>query len=77
MPCQMAATMTAPVDGAEHTAETQLEPVAGDQAEEHAADEGAGKAGHKGHGPVDTGTLTIEQELVDGADGQAEAEDSE
>lgn len=77
MPCQMAATMIAPVDGAEHIAETQLEPVAGDQAEEHAADEGAGEASHKGHGPVDTGTLTIEQELVDGADGQAEAEDSE
>ena len=42
-----------------------------------AADEGAGNAGHKGQVPVDTGTLTIEQELVDGADGQAEPEDSE
>ena len=42
-----------------------------------AADEGAGNAGHKGQVPVDTGTLTIEQEPVDGANGQAEAEDSE
>src|SRR5262249_2272001 len=64
-------------DRPDEPARTQRETVAGDEAGQQAADERPGDAGDDRHPPVDPLAVAAADELGDGADEDAEAEDAE